>query len=279
MENRGKRISRFEGNIGWAIGCRHTGVSHKRSNIPCQDAYNIEFNPQYIIIAVADGHGNKKHDLSHHGSLLAVNTASEILTSFYTNFGSEGSSSELKKTFREDFPRRVTREWRKSVIEYERKRIEKDEVSENQDLQKIYTRYGTTLLACLITPDVILLGQIGDGDILSIGTNGVIETVFQKDPNLVGNETYSLSSQEAYNLWQTAVFDTSEEKRTLLMATDGLSNSFADDNQFYVFANSLLERIREFGLQQVSDAMPQWFETFSERGSGDDITVVIASTD
>ena len=46
-----------------------------------------------------------------------------------------------------------------------------------------------------------------------------------------------------------------------------------------IFANSLLECIREFGLQQVSDAMPQWFETFSEKGSDDDITVVVASTD
>jgi len=88
MENRGKRTSRFKGNIGWAIGCRHTGASHKRSNIECQDDYKIEFNSQYIITAVADGLGNKKHDLSHHGSLLAVNTASEILMSFYTNFSS-----------------------------------------------------------------------------------------------------------------------------------------------------------------------------------------------
>ena len=60
------------------------------------------------------------------------------------------------------------------------------------------------------------------------------------------------------------------------MATDGLANAFADDVQFHTFARSLLDRIKEFGMQKVAASIPHWLNSFSEKGSGDDITLALA---
>ena len=65
-----------EATLGWAVACSRVGASHRRAGKPCQDAYALGTGSgagaPYIAVAVADGHGDDRHDLSHFGSALAV---------------------------------------------------------------------------------------------------------------------------------------------------------------------------------------------------------------
>ena len=61
----------------------------------------------------------------------------------------------------------------------------------------------------------------------------------------------------------------------LLLTTDGLPNSFADDTAFDQFVVSLRQRIHDHGFGGVADALPAWLDHYSDQGSGDDMTLVI----
>jgi len=263
--------------LGWAFGCSRTGASHRKAQKSCEDAYalwsgSVGAEP-CIALAVADGHGDPRHDRSRTGAALAVQAAIAELISFHRAY-SDGTipRQQIRAGFKTDFPRLVTRRWRDLVVQ-DTSCLE-DPVS-GTDLT--YTRYGTTLLAALVIPDSILLAQIGDGDLIIVRPGGTIEIPLPNDPNLAGNETYSLSSSNAHLLWRTATVDRGNGG-ILLGATDGVSDSFngSESEEFSVFIHSLADRIRTYGIEPVATAMSGWLDRFSEIASGDDMTLVWA---
>ncbi|MDM8557679.1 PP2C family serine/threonine-protein phosphatase [Candidatus Parabeggiatoa sp. HSG14] len=260
--------------LGWLLACKRRGASHRRNNVPCQDAYarsKTIKNKSCIALAVADGHGDSQHDLSEQGAILATTLAVKKLVEFCDNFAN--SPMLLKKNFKQDFPRLIGRHWRQAVLKDAATRFPL-QIDNSKDISQLIRRYGTTLLVALIQPDALLLGQIGDGDILCISPEGDVKRPLNQNKEFIGNVTYSLSSPGADKLWQTATL-TRHKGNALLLATDGLSNAFTDEAQFHVFARSLLTRIKEFGIESVDAAMPQWLDDYSEHATGDDITLLI----
>lgn len=260
--------------LGWILASKRQGASHRRNNTPCQDAYAMSkmvTSTPCLALAVADGHGDSQHDLSGQGAKLAVTLAVEKLLEFFNSFAD--NPILLKKIFKRDFPRLIGRHWRQAVIKDAKNRLCLA-TNDSTDTFRLLKRYGTTLLVALICSDLLLLGQLGDGNILRLSPDGKIEQPFSQSIELFGNFTYSLSSSVADKLWKTATF-ARQEKEALLLATDGLSNAFIDDTQFHTFARSLLARIEEFGIESVDASLSYWLDDYSERATGDDITLLI----
>jgi serine/threonine protein phosphatase PrpC len=272
-----------EARLGWTYGCCRRGASHRKSNTPCQDAYGIVTGSAsgvpYLALAVADGHGDKKHDLSQYGAALAVKTALEEMQMqmAFLQFGTGNGSASLSHHFREDFARRVVHRWRKLALDDAKERVGEESSTLETQLE-IYKRYGTTLLTALVAPDVVLTSRIGDGDVLLVRPAGEIEKPFRDDSGLLGSQTHSLSSSEAHLHFQTEIFRDIGEC-LLLIVTDGLSDSYQDeqggDAPFRAFAKSLRERVATYGMDKVGAALPNWLDGISERGSGDDITLAL----
>jgi hypothetical protein len=178
----------------------------------------------------------------------------------------------VRAEFKTDFPRRVSRRWREAVTNDARQRTlhNAEETSETS-----YTRYGSTLIAAMITLDTILLGQIGDGDVVLVRPDGSIECPIPRDPDLIGTETRSLSSRDAHLLWRTTTLDRGPGG-VLIAATDGVSDSFdgSEGVEFRKFIQSLVARIRQYGIENVAGAMSGWLDRYSELASGDDMTLV-----
>ncbi len=138
--------------------------------------------------------------------------------------------------------------------------------------------YGATLLAALITPRYLLLLQLGDGDIFIVDSAGRVgRPPLPNDPRLIANQTTSLCGATA---WQDvrSYFQplTARPPALVMLATDGYSNSFADENGFYSAAADLLEAIRTQGSHQTRIQLPGWLRATSKAGSGDDISVGLA---
>jgi serine/threonine protein phosphatase PrpC len=127
----------------------------------------------------------------------------------------------------------------------------------------------------MVVSDMILIGQIGDGDIVLVRPDGSIECPIPSDPSLVGKETHSLSSRDAHLLWRTATLDRGPGG-VLVAATDGVSDSFdgSEGEEFVRFLKSLVARIREFGMESVAGSLQTWLDRYSELASGDDMTLV-----
>ena len=62
-----------------------------------------------------------------------------------------------------------------------------------------------------------------------------------------------------------------------MLATDGYANSFAEDADFEQVAKDLYAAIQQDGPSAVAGHLPDWLEATSKGGSGDDISVVIAT--
>jgi Serine/threonine protein phosphatase len=257
-------------DLGWAFGCSRRGASHLRKGKPCQDSYalwsGIVGESSHLVAAVADGHGDHLHDLSQRGSSLATRTA--VLELLSTGFGAE-------EEFARFFPKRMTDRWRRCVEADVEDRLGTTLQDRNRDAE--IRRYGTTLLAARVSPGEIHLAQIGDGDILLLGSDDRLSYPLAVEQELIGLSTYSLASRNAVSLWRTAVLPRGEGG-LLLLASDGLSDSFggSDHAEFQRFVRSLRQRIDEYGIGKVAGSLPHWLSQFSERGSGDDITLVLA---
>jgi serine/threonine protein phosphatase PrpC len=215
-----------------------------------------------------EGHGDPRHDQSRTGAALAVHAAIDELVSFHRMNLNGTPQHAVRSEFRTDFPRRVSRRWREAVANDARN------LSENPG-EIAYTRYGSTLIASMITRDTILLGQIGDGDVVLVRPDGTVECPIPRDPEVVGTETRSLSSRDAHLLWRTITLDRGPGG-VLIAATDGVSDSFDDSEgvEFRKFIQSLVARIQEYGVESVAGAMSGWLDRYSELASGDDMTLV-----
>jgi serine/threonine protein phosphatase PrpC len=127
----------------------------------------------------------------------------------------------------------------------------------------------------MVLTDTILIGQIGDGDVVLVRPDGTLEIPISADTTLMGAETRSLSSRDAHLLWRTAMLDRGPGG-VLIAATDGVSDSFdgSEGEEFKKFVTSLASRIREFGIESVADSLNGWLDRYSELASGDDMTMV-----
>ena len=170
------------------------------SRKPCQDAYALwtgsGAGTSVIAVAVADGHGDDRHDLSHFGSTLAVRAAVEELGALHTCYALEGKWTELKSSFKADFPRRLGRRWRAVLGEQTRR----SDAPHSEPEEALLIRHGTTLIAALVVGDVLLIGQIGDGGVLLLTEGCEVECPLPNNPLEVGGETDSLGSVDAPRL-------------------------------------------------------------------------------
>ena len=264
--------------LGWACGCTRRGSSHARDGRPCQDAHALWsssfLGEPLLVLAVADGHGGERHDLSHCGAALAVQAAvGEVIASLPSLSGG-GGWRPVPRGDGGELHHRVTERWKAEVKADAERRTG---LSTGEEAGKeLFTRYGSTLLVSIVDGSECWVGQIGDGDILLVRPDGSVEAPLPKDEELLGTVTYSLSSREAPALWRTARFPV-WPGGLLVMATDGLSDSFEDpENGIRVFARSLSERVASFGIERIGAALPGWLDGYSRDGSGDDMTIAIA---
>lgn len=249
------------------------GASHVREEKPCQDEVGVwsgEINSNKILVmAVADGHGDNKYDLSEYGSKLAVEVSIEVLKSLYKD---NSFNDDLFNIIKNDFPDLVLKGWKDAIRVDLKKRDPLFYSEKSQDEEMLYKRYGTTLIITLSTPEGIFLCQLGDGNIVIIDDEGnALET--NTNSNLMGNYTYSLVSHESQKLWKINKCSANKELM-LLISTDGLSNCFEED-EFKKFCNSLYKNIKKFNFEVVCRMLPSWLNNASFNGSGDDIGLVI----
>jgi len=271
-------------SLGWAMGCSRRGATHQRSDTPCQDAYALWSGAlsgtPCLIAAVADGHGNARHDRSHRGAALAVHAAIEVVCDFAFHGSSDTALAAMKHDFKAHFPRKLGQRWHEAVQDDARKQGDIMD-GEGQSLESLFPRYGTTLPVTLVVPGALLVGQIGDGDILLVNlADDTCVSILRRPDLLLGTETHSLCSSDAPHLWQIDMIEPLPQGGMLLLATDGLSDALgADAGALSGFARSLGQRLMEYGPLAVETALPFWLDHYSLHGSGDDMTLAMVWLD
>jgi len=269
------------------------GSTHIRKNLPNQDNGGTLLSKKGYphICVVSDGHGSKDYFRSDRGSAFAIQVAIRVILQFFNQ-----EPTLTRSNITEMICKEIVKEWRESIlldiqkfpydlrecaiIEEGRNKI-KYNIPVDPDYEKIRP-YGSTLLIAIITEEQTILFQLGDGDIVVQSPAGTFYRPISEDEQKLGNETYSLCMHESWRDFKINRLDFIPD--FLMLSTDGYLNSFLNEEGFFIAVRdfySYLNKADNFdaGVQLIKSNIHQWLTTTSQKGSGDDITLIIIAHD
>lgn len=291
----------------YVFGTSVQGASHIRAGKPCQDSSTYrDFSFTYrnkksktndlyagldkdiCIISVADGHGSESCPYSQTGSQIAINVFSDLMAEFCIKYkdNMESLCTYLNREADTRIAKAIDNEWKKRVLNQYKLKMGKDKekssvlINGEKDKEAIYKMYGTTLLGLVITRDFSFAFQLGDGDICYVDNTGVKPVL--KSEKILGVETHSLSKRDAWKNAVSRVLNRDIEEQTpfmYMLTTDGMSNSYVSETEFYKSCQEYYQMIQEHGSKTVEENLPGWLSETSSMGCGDDISAVIAYYD
>ncbi|MCF3123207.1 protein phosphatase 2C domain-containing protein [Streptomyces arenae] len=237
------------------------------------------------VLAVADGHGSAAHFRSDLGARWAVEEFTACARAFAdeaVRVGEDAAGWPALRAEARRLPQQVGHRWHERALVHEYNspshgarspraaaRTRPPEQPGVPDL----AAYGSTLIGAVLTEHMLFCWQLGDGDVVLVDAGGTPHTPLSTGPDM-GDETDSLCEPEPWRKmrshWQPF---TGGAPPCVLLSTDGLSKSFADDQGFLDFATGLGERAAQQGVAAVQDQLPDWLGR-AAKFSGDDTTLV-----
>jgi Protein phosphatase 2C len=276
-----------------ALSASVKGASHERSGQGNQDAVRLK-NPSggddVVVLAVADGHGSTRSFRSDRGSAMAAECALRELNKFIRRVGPNAPLSRVRNQAKNLWPKTLLAAWKAAVradiavhpftpLDFAAFPEPVPVLKDDEELPiTAYLAYGATLVTVAITPRYILYFQLGDGDILTVGTDGVVSRPLPRRHEFMANQTVSLCSQHALDEFQVLAQPVRGDAPALIMlSTDGYANCFGDDSGFFKVGGDFLKYLRTAGVDFVQAKLEAWLRQSSHDGSGDDITVGLAA--
>jgi hypothetical protein len=251
-----------------AFGATARGALHEQTGLPNQDSHKIASTDQgLVILAAADGHGDRRCVRADVGSHLAVGVAVDCAQRHIEGTGSEHRSDP-------GLVLAITDAWNAAVDEHFGRHgwtdAERSAVSSTADHR---AAYGSTLLLAVLADSQLTAVQIGDGDILAISEDGTMRRPLAEADQLVAGETWSIASPDAADRALTTAIPL-DGLRMILVATDGYANSFASDDWDTTIGTDYLQLVDDLGAGWVASSLPAWVEA-SAQVAGDDVTVLV----
>lgn len=260
-----------------AFAFSQIGSSHIKGRKECQDASLALYGYDYAAVIVCDGHGGGKHFRSEIGARFAVETGKEMVLRFVR---------ERRKILRKEILPDEIAQVGKSLIFSWREKVsahlkscpfseseQKILVSNLPDGKAVndFTAYGSTFLAAIRYGKNLCLLQIGDGDVRIFTEKGCIEPM-QRDDRLQFGATTSLCDRDVFANLQTVCLPAKAVKGCWL-SSDGVKNSFRDEESFISFIKAVRKEFREKNFSAFSQELKEFLPLLTKRGSGDDLSV------
>lgn len=257
------------------------GRTHSRRDLPNQDSFQVySGSTDLAVVSVADGHGATDYMRSAAGADFAAKAGKAALIDYLmVNAPSiEGRHVDLafhRRLAGDRLPREIHRTWRQAVEDHLKEEpLTPAEEAAAERLTSAVSLYGTTLLSVLAGQDFIVYAQIGDGDILVVDDDQQVRRPIPTDPRLIGNETTSLATKNAWGDFYTIIEPVLYGPPAMvLVATDGYSNSFESADAFSQAALDIKAHLDLHGREWVEANLDSWLNETSELGSGDDTTL------
>jgi hypothetical protein len=188
--------------MNWhVVGASVVGTSHQEMGTSCQDAHAYRISPTgELIVAIADGAGSAPR--SAEGAALAVQSAVDSLT----RACEQGTMNDAE------------------VWQVAMQRCFNDAINALSELAEEtgspLTLFATTLTCAVLTTDMVVLGQIGDGFVVAQDEENMVFSLSQPQRGEYANEVYFLTMPQALNKVDISVHIM--DMRALAMSTDGL---------------------------------------------------------
>lgn len=276
-----RQTSALYGAGSWHVSAwTARGAAHRAAGLPNQDSMDrrLASGGPGIAVAVADGHGHRRHFRSARGSEFAVAAGCRVGSRLACELTEKASRQSAEAATRAAVTVLV-QEWRSAVAGHladqpyaAGEQAALDSVADGPEVP-----YGSTLLVAMISPRWLACAQIGDGDVLVVRPDGQSVIPLPGDERLDGLRTTSLCQADAEAAFRVGVQDLDEDPLlALLLATDGFGNSQAADPWQPGVGQDLAKLAAEHDHRWFDRQVPQWAQRCaSTEGSGDDTTIVL----
>lgn len=220
------------GNIGSVYYASRQGKAHSMRRKPSQDYCFVKnISPEFQFTAMADGHGGNDYPRSGTGAILACKILYDLIKKELNEYGVDFWLYNIRtKNFRVKY----IKAWREAVLQD----FKKNSSQLYSEERRIIRQYGTTLMFAVISKNIIVLGQIGDGAIL-LFNDSLQSQLFKRHKTKNSPATYSMVSSDAEYCFITDVYKNSTFKY-ILLATDGIYDIVDQDDDFLEYAKDLL---------------------------------------
>src|SRR5215469_992128 len=257
-----------------------TGADHVRAGTPNQDAiaatkFDFPVQPSLLTFAVADGHGHARHFRSDRGSKLAVAVAVSATRAWADTLP---AGTAITQSVASRLVSDVVADWRELVAaDLATDPLSDAELAGLLPDDPAEVPYGATLLLGVLRPDIAVLAQIGDGEILLVLPDGRHLAPIPGDSRLDGTQTTSLCQVDAVSAFRIAVVNLAKTQVfAVFAATDGYGNAQAEADWQQGVAADLVQMGSERGLEWIGSQLSGWAALCaSSQGSGDDSTVAL----
>lgn len=260
------KASRWE-----AAGIAEQGARHIADGTPCQDAVRVYQDPDMVIVAVADGHGDPRHARSDEGAEFAVEVAAHLLRELGQTLLEDEVLPQplaLENRLQQHLPARICWEWNRRV------RTVLGHLEDSGAWHSDVQEFGTTILGALFTETLMVCVQLGDGDILVVDGQGDAANVFPPHSEIYGGITHSLCQPGAAAWARVCCRHWHPSTRLAMLSSDGVRDSLGDDEAAFLSVGDwLLRRITEQGWEAALDGLGPWLQELSRLGNGDDVTI------
>lgn len=267
---------RWESYITSAIGADHVRAGKPNEDAVGAERFEFGDGAGIQVLAVADGHGHMRHFRSDRGSTLAVTAAMATVRSWAdARSGRDRLTSQSASVLVSDL---VTR-WRHLVADDLRADpLSREALASLPPEDPPEIPYGATLLLAVLTADVAVLAQIGDGEMLLILPDGRHLEPVPTDSRLDGTRTTSLCQPDAVSAFRVGLVNLAKTPAyAVFAATDGYGNAQADVSWQQVFAADLVRLGIQHGTSWIGGQLADWAAACaSSDGSGDDTTAALA---
>lgn len=250
---------------------RRKGISHITSNTPCQDYCLATSVNGCTVLADADGvssceHGDIGSKLACEAVVLAVKAASKSIN---------GEDQLVNRLLSVSFRDRLVSIWIKCVME----EIAKESILVPEDHLKEFSKYGSTIMYAVITENWIVVGNLGDGQIMVFNDcYGVkLRVHAPKDSSRVRCLANERCVHEDFSVakYPRSCFN------GVLLSSDGIYESLDKSNHFYDYCIQMKKRFLERSPNEPYQAFcykeeGEPYKDFSRMRTQDDCSITLA---
>ena len=242
------------------------GTSHEQNRTCCQDSVSVREGlcrgMPSLCVTVSDGHGGKAYSHSDRGASLAACAAEHVASRFMLD--AAGNAGSRRRQFEHCVREHLKDAWINLVLRSWPKR---------EFTPDIVRTHGATLLMALVYREHIHIAQLGDGDILIVDRCGRASFLKEPEEGPVSNQVDSLCGRHPEKKWRFGCIPV-RRTRFLMMSSDGLINSLSSTREYLRLATALENRLQQLPPNEMKRALPGWLREISQRGSGDDISLI-----
>lgn len=253
------------------FAARRRGTKHVTDNIPCQDYCLTTSVNGYTVLADADGVSSCTH--SDIGSRLACESVVSAVKSATEKCNSEDQfvNRIMSVTFRE----RLVSIWVNLVME----EINKSACGGQVDTMEEFSKYGSTLMFAVISENWIIVGNLGDGQVLVFNNSyGVkLRVHAPKDSSKVRCLVNEKCAREDF---QIAKYPR-RHFNGVLLTTDGIYESLDKNVHLYNYAIQMKQRFLQHDPCEPYQAFcykedGEPYKDFSVMRTQDDCSIALA---